>query len=89
MVVPEDVQQQLLSRLKRIEGQARGVQRMIEERRECSEIIRQLASMRAATHSASLFLLKHYARECSHKSSETPAGEQPLEDLIQLLLSSS
>ena len=43
MVVPEDVQRQLLSRLKRIEGQARGVQRMVEERRECSEIIRQLA----------------------------------------------
>jgi len=89
MVVPEDVQQQLLSRLKRIEGQARGVQRMVEEHRECGEIIRQLASMRAATHSASLFLLKHYARECSHNQAESAAGEQPLEDLIQLLLSSS
>lgn len=89
MVVPEDVQRQLLSRLKRIEGQARGVQRMVEERRECSEIIRQLASMRAATHSASVFLLKHYARECSQNPADTPEGEEPLENLIQLLLSSS
>ncbi|HNR95579.1 MAG: Copper-sensing transcriptional repressor CsoR [Chloroflexi bacterium ADurb.Bin180] len=89
MAVPEDVQQQLLSRLKRIEGQARGVQRMVEERRECSEIIRQLASIRAATHSASLFLLKHYAKECANIPPDTAEGRQPLEDLIELLLSAS
>ena len=89
MVVSDDVQRQLLSRLKRIEGQARGVQRMVEERRECGEIVRQLASIRAATHSASVFLLKHYARECSQKPADTAGGEQPLEELIQLLLSST
>jgi DNA-binding FrmR family transcriptional regulator len=65
MTVPEEVRQEMLSRLRRIEGQARGVQRMVEEGRDCAEIIHQLASIRAATHGASVFLLKHYAKECS------------------------
>jgi len=89
MDVPEDVQQQMLSRLKRIEGQARGVQRMVEQRRDCAEIIHQLASIRAATQSASVFLLRHYAKECSHLAPGSPGSEKPLEELIELMLGAS
>jgi len=84
--LPEEARQQLLGRLRRIEGQARGVQRMVKEQRECTEIMNQLASIRAATYSASLFLLKHYARECW----VNPGGDQqrgePFEDLLELML---
>lgn len=83
---PEKVRQEMLSRLRRIEGQARGVQRMVEERRDCAEIISQLASIRAATYSASLLLLKHYARECWAHAAGDHSAEEPLEDLIELML---
>lgn len=89
MDVPEDVQQELLARLRRIEGQARGVQRMVEERRDCAEIIQQLSSIRAATHSATLFLLKHHAKECSARAAKEPGSAKPIEDLIELMLSVS
>lgn len=82
----EEAQQELLLRLRRIEGQARGVQRMVEEGRDCAEIISQLASIRAATQSASLFLLKHYARECAAKAGQDNTAERPIEDLIELML---
>jgi len=85
----EDVQQEMLSRLRRIEGQARGVQRMVEERRDCADIVHQLASIRAATHSASLFLLKHYARGCWADSAMDDAAAKPLEDLIELVFRTS
>lgn len=39
---------ELLNALRRIEGQARGVQRMIEEARPCDEVVRQVSAMRAA-----------------------------------------
>lgn len=39
---------ELLAALRRIEGQARGVQRMIEEGRPCDEVVRQVSAMRAA-----------------------------------------
>jgi len=85
----EKVQQEMLSRLRRIEGQARGVQRMVEERRDCAEIVHQLASIRAAAGSATRFLLKHYARECWVDAATTDATAKPLEDLIELMFRSS
>jgi len=88
MPFAENVQQQMLSRLRRIEGQARGVQRMVEDERDCAEIINQLASIRGAVYSASVFLLKHYARECSAQTASRPDTEKPLEHLIELMLRS-
>jgi DNA-binding FrmR family transcriptional regulator len=38
----------LLSRLRRIEGQARGLQRMIEDKRDCQEVVTQVAALKAA-----------------------------------------
>ena len=84
--LPEKAQQQLLGRLRRIEGQARGVQRMVEEQRECTEVMNQLASIRAATYSASLFLLKQYARECWVNPGEDQQRGEPFEDLFKLML---
>jgi len=89
MVVSEEVRQEMLARLRRIEGQTRGVQRMVEEGRDCAEIIHQLASIRAATHGASVFLLKHYARECSTMAGKEGGAEKPIEDLIELMLNAS
>ena len=89
MVVPESVREEMLSRLRRIEGQARGVQRMVEEGRDCAEIIHQLASIRAATHGASLFLLKHYAKECSTAAGKGGDANKPIEELVELMLNAS
>jgi DNA-binding FrmR family transcriptional regulator len=89
MVVPDNVQQELVTRLKRIEGQTRGVQRMVEEHRDCTEIIRQLASIRAATQSASLLLLRHYAKECSSRAPGSQSDDTRIEDLVDILLSAS
>ena len=86
MSLPEDARQELLGRLRRIEGQARGVQRMVEEQRDCTEVMNQLASIRAATHSASVFLLKHYARECWVNPGGDQQGGEPFEDLLELML---
>jgi DNA-binding FrmR family transcriptional regulator len=54
----------LLKRVKRIEGQARGVARMIEEDRDCGEILQQLAAVRSAAHQATVALVRVYAAEC-------------------------
>jgi DNA-binding FrmR family transcriptional regulator len=54
----------LLRRVRRIEGQARGVARMIEEDRDCGEILQQLAAVRSAAHRAAVMLVRDYASEC-------------------------
>jgi DNA-binding FrmR family transcriptional regulator len=54
----------LLNRVRRIEGQARGVAKMIEEDRDCSEILQQLAAVRSAAHQATVALVRTYASQC-------------------------
>jgi DNA-binding FrmR family transcriptional regulator len=54
----------LLRRVRRIEGQARGVAKMIEEDRDCREVLQQLAAVRSAAHQATVALVRVYASEC-------------------------
>ena len=54
----------LLRRVRRIEGQARGIARMIEQDRDCSEVLQQLAAVRSAAHQATVALVRTYATEC-------------------------
>lgn len=55
---------ELLGRVRRIEGQARGIARMIEEDRECRDILQQLAAVRSAAHQATVSLVRAYAAQC-------------------------
>lgn len=59
-----EAKMKLLRRVRRIEGQARGVARMIEEDRDCGEILQQLAAVRSAAHQATIALVRSYATEC-------------------------
>lgn len=60
----DSYRQDLIKRLKRVEGQVRGVQRMIEEDRACGEILAQLSAVNEAVRSASALLAEKYALEC-------------------------
>jgi DNA-binding FrmR family transcriptional regulator len=62
----------LIGRLKSIEGQARGVQRMLDEQRDCQEIIDQLAALRAASHAVTIQALTCFAQQCLRDSEESP-----------------
>lgn len=55
---------QLLNRLARIEGQVRGVGRMVEDDRYCIDVITQINSIQAALDKVSLGLLDGHARHC-------------------------
>ncbi len=51
-------------RLSRIEGQVRGLARMVEEGRYCVDILQQIASMQAAADSVAMMLLEDHLRGC-------------------------
>jgi DNA-binding FrmR family transcriptional regulator len=56
--------EQLLKRLARIEGQVRGVARMVEEDRYCIEVLTQISAARAALDKVALGLLDDHAKHC-------------------------
>jgi len=78
----------LIARLRRIEGQTQGVQRMLEEERDCSEVIHQLASIRAATRSASLALIEQYVLARLHSAPaerESQGLDRAITDILSVL----
>ncbi len=60
----EENKRDVLQRLKRIEGQARGLQRMIEEGRECEDIVIQLSAIKSAIDRVSLAIVGTHMIEC-------------------------
>ncbi|MCX7914255.1 MAG: metal-sensitive transcriptional regulator [Thermodesulfovibrionales bacterium] len=78
----------LQRRLKKIEGQIRGLQKMIEFDRDCEEILTQFASINGALKSASLLLLKIYLNKCivqSKNSNDTL--EKDIEKILNIYIS--
>jgi CsoR family transcriptional regulator, copper-sensing transcriptional repressor len=55
---------QLQTRLRRIEGQVRGVQKMVDEDRYCIDVLTQIAAIQAALDKVALGLLDGHARTC-------------------------
>lgn len=55
---------QLLTRLKRVEGQVRGIEGMVEDERYCIDVLTQIAAVQAALDKVALGLLDDHARHC-------------------------
>ena len=75
----------LIKRLQRIEGQARGVRRMIEEDRDCQDILTQLAAIRGAAHQISVVIIQEYARHCLSDPERYGSPEEAIARLVQTL----
>lgn len=77
----------LLKNLRKIEGQIRGVQKMIEEDRYCVDILTQLAAIKAATNKVGLALLEYHTRGCVKKAiqQQEDGGEHHIEELMEII----
>lgn len=71
----------IVNRLKSIEGQARGIQRMLADERECGQIMDQLAALSAAAHAASMQAFEAFALHCLKDP------EAPIEQVVAQLIS--
>jgi DNA-binding FrmR family transcriptional regulator len=72
----------LLDRLRRIEGQVRGIQRMVEEDQYCLDILTQLNSVSAAVRAVGLGLLDDHVRHCVREGIERGEGDDKVEELV-------
>ncbi len=77
--------QGLMRRLRRIEGQIRGVQRMIEEDRYCVDILIQLAAVRAAIDKVGLALIEDHTRGCVRDAVINNRGDEAIDELMDVL----
>ena len=61
---PPPVNERALRRLKNIDGQVRGLQRMVQEEKYCVDILTQIAAVRAALKSVGMVILKRHLEHC-------------------------
>ncbi len=74
----------LLRRLRRIEGQVRGLQRMVEEGRYCPDILIQTAAVKAALDQVALNLMEWHTRGCVSEAISGGTGEEAIDELIEV-----
>jgi CsoR family transcriptional regulator, copper-sensing transcriptional repressor len=67
---------QILARLRRIEGQVRGIERMVEEDRYCIDVLTQMAAVKAALDKVALGLATDHAHHCVIGAPEGKQGER-------------
>jgi DNA-binding FrmR family transcriptional regulator len=70
---------QLLKRLKRIEGQVRGIEGMVEDDRYCIDVITQISAVQAALDKVALGLLDEHAQHCVIGAAEDNQAEKTTE----------
>ncbi len=75
----------LLARMKKIEGQAKGIQRMIEEDRYCIDIVQQLTALCAATDEVSLLILESHIEGCVANAVREQHAEGHMKEWMETL----
>jgi DNA-binding FrmR family transcriptional regulator len=77
--------EQLLKRLRRIEGQTRGVQKMVEDGRWCPDILQQIAAVRAALDKVALGLASGHVQHCMAMSDDPKRRDEMTDELMSAL----
>jgi DNA-binding FrmR family transcriptional regulator len=75
----------LIRRLRRIEGQVRGIERMIERREYCIDILQQTAALRAAVDSVALLILEDHVQGCVRTAAEEGDADRYIEEVLDVV----
>jgi DNA-binding FrmR family transcriptional regulator len=86
MQFPEGVSDEVLNRLRRAEGQLRGVQRLIEEGADCKKVLTQLNAAQAALRRAGLRLMAAGMRYCLNDPERAEAEGMTPDQMEELFL---
>ncbi|BCY18060.1 MAG: metal-sensitive transcriptional regulator [Chloroflexi bacterium] len=78
-------------RLRRLEGQIRGIESMLDDSRDCKEIVQQMLSVRAAVQSANMFFIREYFDSCMAPDEEMDlvSARQKMDEIVTMLSKAS
>ncbi|AXF58058.1 metal-sensing transcriptional repressor [Salicibibacter kimchii] len=81
----QDEMEKLNNRLKRIEGQVRGIQKMVEEDRYCVDILVQISAIQSALKNVGLSVTERHIHHCVSDAIKQGEGEEIIEELMSVL----
>lgn len=87
LAVDADIKERNTKRLRRIEGQVRGIQKMVEEDRYCADILTQISSVHEALRAVGRELMRNHLKHCAASAMRgTPAESDAMYDeLVELM----
>lgn len=87
VAVDPAVKVRTLTRLRRIEGQVRGLQRMVEDERYCADVLTQIASVHEALRAVGRELMRNHLKHCAASAIRTgdPEAERMYDELVDLM----
>ncbi|NRG97381.1 metal-sensitive transcriptional regulator [Streptococcus suis] len=81
------MKKKMINRLKRAEGQLRGIQKMIEEEQECIDIVTQLSAVRSSINSMMGLVIAQKVQDCIENPSDNPEEQEArLAEAINLII---
>lgn len=86
--VDGEIRERNLKRLRRIEGQVRGLQRMVEEDRYCADILTQISSVHEALRSVGRELMRNHLRHCAAtaiRAGDGTEAEAMYDELVEMM----
>jgi DNA-binding FrmR family transcriptional regulator len=88
VAVDPEIKRAVLTRLRRIEGQVRGLQKMVDEERYCADVLMQVSSVQEALRGVSRSLLHNHLKHCATeaiRSSDPERASAMYEELLDLV----
>lgn len=86
-MVRNNSREDILLRLKKVEGQVRGLQRMVEEGKDCADVVHQLSAARKALDKVGFIILTSRMQECvQHRQDEGYDSDQAMDEAMKLFL---
>ena len=76
----------IIKRLRRIEGQVKGIQKMVEEEKYCGDILIQIAAVRSAMNSVGGLILENHMKGCLKNYLDGSAGDDVLDNLVDTMV---
>ena len=91
VAVDSGVKERNIKRLRRIEGQVRGIQKMVDEDRYCADIMTQISSIHEALRSVSRELMRNHLKHCASSAiqSTDANAESMYDELVDLMFKHS
>lgn len=81
----DEEKQKIVNRLRRVEGQVRGLQNMIEDDRYCVDILIQLSAAQAALKKIGFSVLERHTKSCVSRAIQEGHGEEQVDELLKVI----
>lgn len=84
-IISEERKAEATLRLNRIEGQVRGLKKMVDEGRPCVELLTQLASVQEALRGLTKLMMRNYLENCASEAIRSKSGDEIYDELMEVI----